>query len=282
MVQAVWHVAAETSVVIRIPLRDCEMMYELELIERDLERDNELELSRIDEVLDLYHSLCRSKNGSASAYVECGDAFRAVDMIEHALRSYGDAIGRDAGCLSAYLGRGELMFELAVLGTSEEEVLGFGTSAVNDFRMAMMLSLGSSEVVWRLGTSLLVVGDLSGARGLAKNVLSRSKAINEFSRRDFMCLLAFAKLFMGEVEEAGEVFEEMLHLGGGGDVVFGKLVVCLMSGDADGAAIQLGLLNVEDRGLWNAGNQLREAGCRDYLDVARSIVGIQQGRGVLI
>lgn len=250
------------------------MMYELELIELDLQRDNELEPSRIDEVVNLYQSLCRSKNASASAYVGCGDAFRAVDMIEDALQSYGDAIGRDAGCLSAYLGRGELMFELAVLGTSEEEVLRFGTSAVTDFRIAMMLSLGSSDVVWRLGTALLVVGDLTGARGLAENVLSRSTTINESSRRDFMYLLAFAKLFMGEVEESGEVFEEMVLLGGGGEVVFGKLVVCLMSGDADGAAIQLGRLTLEDRGLWNAGNRLRDAGCRDYLDVARSVVGV--------
>jgi len=151
-------------------------MYELEVIESELEREGDVVgLLSVEEAVSFYRSLRKSARGSASSFVECGDALRSFDMVEEALGCYGDAIIRDAGYLPGYLGRGELLFELAVCGASEEEIVRHAMSAVSDFRVAMMLSLGSSDVVWRLGTALLVISDVAGTRGLAENVLVKTQ-----------------------------------------------------------------------------------------------------------
>lgn len=226
------------------------------------------------EALNVYHSLLGQ--GSAAALVECADALRSFDMNDEALAAYGEAIARDTGCLAAYLGRGELFFEQAVLGVTRDDVQKYGSRAVSDFREGMFASLGSVEVVWKLGTALLLVGDAPGARGLAENVLIKSEVVSEGVRRDFLYLLGFAKLFSGDLVGAGVCAAELVSMeDDAGEGGFLKLAISMLSGVVDGPDRDgSGRLSPEKDEFVEASQRLRLSGCRDFLNVARALSGV--------
>src|SRR5215216_1411968 len=121
------------------------MIYELEELEVEREAGGDLDLRTLGEVLNLYRSLLGTGSGSGFAFVKCAEAFRSFEMNDEALVSYSEGIARDAGCLAAYLGRGELHFEQAVLATTEASLQEHALAAVSDFREGMLVSLGSTE-----------------------------------------------------------------------------------------------------------------------------------------
>src|SRR5690349_721926 len=143
-------------------------MYELELIESENlnAEGSEVELRSADEAKFFYRSLCDSSRSETVNFVECGEALRSFALFEEALECFGKGIARDNGCLQPYVKRGEVLFELAVCGGSDEESLRLGRMAVDDFRKALVLSLGANDVVWRLGIALLLVDDAAGVQAL--------------------------------------------------------------------------------------------------------------------
>jgi len=257
------------------------MIYELE--ELELERESgcsadEIEVGTSAEALRFFRSLLG--NGSATAYVQCAEILQSFGMSDEALASYGEAIARDSGSLTAYLGRGELYFERAVVATTRDEAQEHALRAVADFREAMLASLGSTEVVWKLGTTLLIVGDAVGAGGLAENVLIKSEVVSDGARRDFLYLLGFARLFSGDSVGAGVCAAELVSMeGDAGEGDFLKLAILIVSGVGDGpVADRDGDANPESAALLEAGERLRLSGCREFLDVARALSGLSMER----
>lgn len=256
-------------------------MYELELIESDQDLEADLvRLYSLDEALSLRASLLGSAGSSASSFVECGDALRRFGARDEALACYGDGIRQEQGYWPAYLARAEIFFELAVCAEVEEEVVAHGKCAVSDFRMAMLLSRRSSDVVWRLGSAHLVIGESCEARALAERMIGDSGGTDIKDVVDFLYLLGFAKLFTGDREGAFQTFEELTGtVAGYVEGLFGKVVVWLASGELEKAGAGLRGLVESDRELYQAGLLLRETGCGSFLDVARALVGIRMGNG---
>ena len=153
-------------------------MYELEVIESERDvGDHQVMLRSADEVKLLLGSLRVSNGSSALGFVECGNAFRTFELFDEALECYGEGIARDGRCLQAYVRRGELLFELAVCGRTDEEIAKFGWRSVDDFRKALVLSLGANDVVWQLATALLLVDDAAGAQALVDKVLMKGHSV---------------------------------------------------------------------------------------------------------
>jgi hypothetical protein len=248
-------------------------MYELELIEsaRDLEYF-EVELRSEDAVKCFYRSLCDSRSATALQFLECGDAFRYFALFDEALKCYGEGMARDAGGLEAYVKRGELLFELAVCSGSDEESLRFGWRSVDDFRKTLVLSLGSNEAVWRLGTALLLVDDAAGVQALTDNVLKKGKSVTASLRCDYMYLSGLAKVFSADKLGADEVFEELVRLDCGVESGwFGKLISCLALSDGAEAEKILTQIQLRDLVLWKAGQSLQRSGCNRFVDVAKAL-----------
>lgn len=247
-------------------------MSELELIEseRDLE-DQGVEFGSVDELRLFYSSLGESSSSSGLRLVECGDSFRTFALLDEALECYGEAIACDSRCLRAYVTRGELFFELAVCGRTDEEILRFGWRSVDDFRKALVLSLGANDVVWQLAIALLLVDDARGAQALADKVIMKGDPLPGSVRCDFLYLSGLAKVFMDDQVGADEVFEELVKVDGGVEWGwFGKLVCCLSLLDGAGTEVILRQLQVRDVALFEAGQRLQRSGCSRFLDVARA------------
>jgi hypothetical protein len=251
-------------------------MYELDVIERERDfEDHGVAFRSVDEVRLFHGSLRNSTNSSAFCFVECGDAFRTFALFDEALGCYGEGIARDGGCLEAYVRRGESLFELAICSGSDEERERFGWRSVDDFRKALVLSLGTNDVVWRLGIALLLVDDAAGVQALAKNVLMKGKSVTGSLRCDFLYLSGLAKVFSGDDLGADEVFEQLLRLDCGVESGwFGKLVSCLALSDGAQAEVILAQLKLRDAVLWKSGQNLQRSGCNRFIDVAKALFDV--------
>ena len=251
-------------------------MYELEVIESEKDvGDHQVVFRSADEVKLLYGSLQDSSGSSAVRFVECGDAFRTFELFDEALECYGEGIARDSRCLQAYVRRGELLFELAVCGQTDEEILRFGRRSVDDFRKGLVLSLGANDVVWQLAIALLLVDDAAGAQALADKVLMKGHSIGRAVRGDFLYLSGLAMVFKHEQFGADEVFEELVGLDCGVESGwFGKLVSCLAFSDGAGADVILTELQLRDAVLWKAGQSLQRSGCNRFVDVAKAMLNV--------
>jgi hypothetical protein len=252
-------------------------MYELELIECERESERlEVELRSAEEVKHFYRSLCDSSGSTALDFVECVEAFRSFALLDEALECFGQGLARDSGCFEAYVTRGELLFQLAVCGGSDEEILRLGWRSVDDFRKALVLSLGANEVVWRLGVALLLVDDAASVEALADNVLMKGKAIPSAVRCDFLYLLGLAKVFMSDKRGADEVFEELIELDCGVESGwFGKVVSCVALSDGAEAEVLLRELKLRDVVFWGAGQRLRRSGCSRFVNVAKALFDVR-------
>lgn len=248
-------------------------MYELEVIESERDvGDHQVVFRSADEVKLLYGSLQDSRDSSALRFVECGDAFRSFELFDEALECYGEGIARDSRCLQAYVRRGELLFELAVCGQTDEEILRFGWRSVDDFRKALVLSLGATDAVWQLAIALLLVDDAAGAQALADKVLMKGHS-RATVRCDFLYLSGLAMVFKHEQLGADEVFEELVGLDCGVEIGwFGKLVSCLAFSDGAGADAILKELQLRDVVLWEAGQSLQRSGCGHFVDVTKALL----------
>lgn len=251
-------------------------MYELELIESDRDsQDLEVGLRSVEEHKCLYRSLNDASRSTALDLVECGEAFRSFGLLDDALECFGKGIARDSGCLQAYVRRGELLFELAIRGGSDEEIVRLGWMSVDDFRKALVLSLGTNDVVWRLAIALLLVDDARGAYALAHKVIMKGDAVAASVRCDFLYLLGLAKVFSGDNYGADEVFEQLLQLDCGVESGwFGKLVTCLALSDGGQAEVVLVQLNLIDAVLCKAGQRLQRSGCNRFVDVAKAFFDV--------
>ena len=110
-----------------------------------------------------------------------------------------------------------------------------------------MLSLGTNDVVWRLGIALLLVDDAAGVQALADNVLMKGKSLTTAVRCDFLYLLGLARVFMHDQLGADEVFEELAGLDCGVESGwFGKLVSCVVLSDGTAAEVLLRQLELRD------------------------------------
>ncbi len=245
-------------------------MYELELIESERDLDGfEVELRSADEAKRFYRSLCDSSHSIGLDFVDCGEAFRSFALLDEALECFGEGIARDSGCVQAYVRRGELLFELAVRGGSDEEIARLGWRSVDDFRKALVLSLDTNDVVWQLGIALLLVDNAAGVQALAANVIMKGDAVPASVRCDFLYLLGLAKVFMKDKGGADEVFEELVRLDCGVESGwFGKLVCCMALSDGAGAEVILRQLQLRDVVLWEAGQRLLRLGCPRFANVA--------------
>lgn len=250
-------------------------MSELELIERENLDGSEVELCSANEAKCFYRSLCDSSHCEAVHFVECGEALRSFALFDEALECLGEGIATDSSCLQAYLKRGELLFELAVCGGSDEESLRLGRMAVDDFRKALVLSLGTNDVVWRLGIALLLVDDAVGVLALAENVTRKLDVVPASVRCDFLYLSGLAKVFMADKRGADAVFDELADLDCGVESGwFGKLVCCLIFSNGDGAEEVLTQLQLRDVELWKAGQSLQRFGCNRFRDVAKAMLDV--------
>jgi len=251
-------------------------MYELELIESESDSNGfKVELRSADEAKRFYRSLCDSSRSTGSDFVECGEALRSFALLDEALECFGEGIARDSGCLQAYVRRGELLFELAVCGESDEEIARLGWRSVDDFRKALVLSLATNDVVWRLGIALLLVDDAAAVKVLANNVLMKRKSVTAAVRGDFLYLLGLAKVFINDKLGADEVFEELVGLDCGAESGwFGKLVCCMALSDGAGAEVILTQLQLRDVVLWEAGQRLLGLGCPRFTNVAKAFLGV--------
>lgn len=255
-------------------------MYELEVIESErYVEDHQVVFRSADEVRSLYGSL-QDSNGSALRFVECGDAFRTLELFDEAMECYGEGIARDSRCLQAYVRRGELLFELAVCGRTDEEIAKFGWRSVDDFRKALVLSLGANDVVWQLAIALLLVDDVAGAQALADKVLMKGHSVATAVRCDFLYLSGLAMVFKHEQFGADEVFEELVGIDFSVENGwFGKLVSCLAFSDGAGADGILTELQLRDVVLWEVGQSLQRSGCGRFVDVAKALLGVGRFTG---
>jgi tetratricopeptide (TPR) repeat protein len=248
-------------------------MYELELIASDEDvLNSDVDLRSLDEVRSFYESLLGQRSVSALRFVECGEAFAGFGLFDEASECYGKALAKDGGCLRAYLARGELYFQLAVCASSDDSRQALGRKAVEDFRRALMLSLGMSDVVWSLGMALLLVEDPGSVQSLAKNVLMKADSMTTSVRCDFLYLLGLADVFAGDREEADEALEELSKLEGGlASGWFGKIVCSLVL--AQGSGVDAFLIELEqvDSELFEAGRSLQQSGCAAFVDVVRAL-----------
>jgi hypothetical protein len=251
-------------------------MYELEVIESERDFEDHGVAFRSAEEVRLFHgSLRNSANSSAFCFVECGDAFRTFALFDEALECYGEGIARDGSCLEAYVRRGELLFELAVCSASNEERVRLGWSSVDDFRKALVLSLGTNDVVWRLGIALLLVDDVAGVQALANNVLMKGKSVTASIRCDFLYLSGLARVFSVDKHGADKVFEELVRLDCGVESGwFGKLISCLALSNGAGAEVILTQLKLKDAVLWKSGQSLQRSGCIRFVDVAKALFDV--------
>ena len=251
-------------------------MYELEIIESERDvGEHQVVFRSADEVRLLYGSLQDSRGWNALRFMECGDSFRTFELFDEALECYGEGIGRDSQCLQAYVRRGELLFELAVCGRTDEEIAKFGWRSVDDFRKALVLSLGANDVVWQLAIALLLVEDAAGAQALADKVLMKGHSIAMAVRCDFLYLSGLAMVFKHEQFGADEVFEELVGLDCSVESGwFGKLVSCLALSDGAGAEWILKELELRDVVLWEAGQSLQRSGCGRFVDVTKALLEV--------
>lgn len=250
-------------------------MYELELIgsENLNAGGSEVELRSADEAKCFYRSLCDSSRSEAVSFVECGEALRSFALFEEALECFGKGIATDSGCLQAYVRRGELLFELAVCGGSDEESLRLGRMAVDDFRKALVLSLGTNDVIWRLGIALLLVEDAAEVQALAENMIRKREPVPASVRCDFLYLSGLAKVFMTDKRGAEAMFHELVDLDCGVESGwFGKLVCCVTFSNGDGAEEILTQLELRDGDLWKVGQSLQRSGCNRFRDVAKAML----------
>ena len=251
-------------------------MYELELIESERDLDHfEVELRSADQAERRYRSLRDSSRSIGLDFVECGEALRSFALLDEALECFGEGIARDSGCLQAYVRRGEVVFELAVRAGNDEDIANLGWSAVDDFRKALVLSLGAIDVVWRLGIALLLVDDAAGVTKLSESVIMKGDAAPPAVRCDFLYLLGLAKVFISDKGGADEVFEELVGLDCGVESGwFGKLVCCMTLSDGAGAEVILAQLQLRDVVLWQAGLCLQRSGCTRFIDVAKALLDV--------
>lgn len=251
-------------------------MYELELIESERDLDSfEVELRSDDGAKRFYRSLYDSSRSIGLEFVECGEALRSFALFDEALECFGEGIARDSSCLQAYVRRGELFFELAVRGGSDDEIARLGWRSVDDFRRALVLSLGTHDVVWRLGIALLLVDDAAGVQALADNVIMKGDGVQASVRCDFLYLSGLAKVFMSDNLGADEVFEELVGLDCGAESGwFGKLVCCMALSHGAGAEVILTQLQLRDCVLGEAGRSLQRSGCSRFVDVAKAFLDV--------
>lgn len=248
-------------------------MYELELIASDADLVNsDVDLRSADEVRLFYGSLLGQSSVSALRFVECGEAFGSFGLFDEALESFGRAVAKDGGCLRAYLARGELYFELAVCAQSDEERKVLGRKAVEDFRKALLLSLGLSDVIWSLGVALILIEEPESAKSLAKNALMKGSVAGASVRCDFLYLLGLAQVFARDREAAEQAFEALMEVDGEVSTAwFGRIVCSLVLSRGTRVDDFLRELEPLDSALFKAARSLEQSGCASFVNVVRAL-----------
>ena len=247
-------------------------MLDLELLE--FERAAALDdVVTPDDVRRRLAQLQLDEGAGADDFISCARGFESFDMAQEAFRAYSIAIERKSDGGEAYLGRAEVGFGLCLIDENDGERSKRADQVIEDYRRSFELSKEHFERgALGLAMTLLLVNRVAECSDWLDQMAARGGR-DRSEQTDLLFLVAFCRLFSGDVEEARTIAERIESLQGSNeDSVFINGACALFSGDREEAKDCRELLERKESRLAASLVSLEEQGCETFLNVARAIL----------
>ena len=246
-------------------------MLDLELIE--VERAALDDVVTPDDVRRRLAQLQLDEGAGADDFISCARGFESFDMANEASRAYTIAIERNGDCGEAYLGRAEIGFGLCLIDENEVDRSRSAGQVIEDYRRSFELSKGHFERgALGLAMTLLLVNRVAECSDWLDQMAARGGS-DRSEQTDRLFLVAFCRLFSGDVEEARTIAERIESLQGSNeDSVFINGACALFSGEKEEAKDCRELLERKQSRLASSLAFLDEHGCESFLNVARAVL----------
>ena len=213
------------------------------------------------------------EGAGADDFISCARGFESFDMAHEAFRAYSIAIERKSDGGEAYLGRAEVGFGLCLIDENDGERSKRADQVIEDFRRRVELSKEDSiRAALGLAMTLLLVNRVAECSDWLDQVAARGRR-DRSEQTDLLFLVAFCRLFSGDVEEARKIAERIENLQGSNeDSVFINGACALFSGEKEEAKDCRELLERKESRLAASLVSLEEQGCETFLNVARAML----------
>jgi hypothetical protein len=245
-------------------------MLDLELIE--FERAALDDVVSPDDVRRRLAQLQLDEGAGADDFISCARGFEAFDMAEEAFRAYSIAIERKSDGGEAYLGRAEVGFGLCLIDENDGERSKRADQVIEDYRQSLESKEHYERGALGLAMTLLLVNRVAECSDWLDQVAARGRR-DRSEQTDLLFLVAFCRLFSGDVEETRKIAERIESLQGSNeDSVFINGACALFSGDREEAKDCRELLERKESRLAASLVSLEEQGCETFLNVARAIL----------
>jgi hypothetical protein len=246
-------------------------MLDLELIE--FERPALDDVVTPDDVRRRLTQLQLDERAGADDFITCARGFQSFGMAQEAFRAYSIAIERKSDGGEAYLERAEVGFGLCLLDENDGERSKRAGQVIEDYRRSCELSTEHFERgALGLAMTLLLVNRVAECSDWLDQMAARGGR-DRSEQTDLLFLVAFCRLFSGDVEEARKAAERIESLQGSNeDSVFINGACALFSGDREEAKDCRELLERKESRLATSLSSLEDQGCETFLNVARAML----------
>jgi hypothetical protein len=226
-----------------------------------------------DDILRRVAQLQIEEGAGADEFISCARGFESFGMANEASRAYTIATERNGDCGEAYLGRAEIGFGLCLLDENDGERSKRADQVIEDYRRSFELSKEHFERgALGLAMTLLLVNRVAECSDWLDQMAARGGR-NRSEQTDLLFLVAFCRLFSGNVEDARKSADRIESLQGGNeDSVFIKGACALFSGEQEEAKVCRELLERKESRLALSLAMLEEQGCETFLNVARAVL----------
>ncbi|SRR6266849_3019779 len=226
-----------------------------------------------DDILRRVAELQIEEGAGADEFISCARRFESFGMANEASRAYTIAIERNGDCGEAYLGRAEIGFGLCLIDENEVDRSRSAGQVIGDFRRALELAKEhSKQAALGVAMTLLLVNRVAECTAWLDEVGAQGSR-DRSEQTDLLFLVAFCRLFSGDVEEARKSADRIESLQGGNeDSVFIKGACALFSGEQEEAKVCRELLERKESRLALSLAMLEEQGCETFLNVARAVL----------
>jgi hypothetical protein len=226
-----------------------------------------------DDILRRVAELQIEEGAGADEFISCARGFESFGMANEASRAYTIAIERNGDCGEAYLGRAEIGFGLCLIDESEVDRSRSAGQVIGDFRRAFELAKEhSKQAALGVAMTLLLINRVAECTAWLDEVAAEG-ARNRSEQTDLLFLVAFCRLFSGDVEDARKIADRIESLQGGNeDSAFIIGACCLFLGEKDEAKVCRELLERKQSRLASSLAFLEEHGCESFLNVARAVL----------
>ncbi len=212
------------------------------------------------------------EGAGADDFISCARGFESFDMAQEAFRAYSIAIERKSDGGEAYLGRAEVGFGLCLIDENDGERSKRADQVIEDYRQSLESKEHFERGALGLAMTLLLVNRVAECSDWLDQVAARGRR-DRSEQTDLLFLVAFCRLFSGDVEEARKAAERIESLQGSNeDSVFINGACALFSGDREEAKDCRELLERKESRLATSLVSLEEQGCETFLNVARAML----------